>query len=319
MLAGSAPRRIASPSIQPLTGGHKKEEAIMPRVLITGSNSGIGRATAVHLGAHGYEVFAGMRSLDKAERLLEMAAAEKAAVHPVELDVNSDASVTQAVGEIISKAGPLDVMINNAGIGMNATVEDVDIEEAKQVFDTNFWGIIRCTQAVLPAMREQGSGHIVNISSIAGRIAALAQVIYSSSKWAVECLSESLAQEVAPFGIRVSLIEPGVTRTAILPKNVGHPTPTEYEAAYRRMLQFYAAGIAANVSAEEVARVVHEALENPSDELRHPCAWGGNELCEGRTRMSDAEWVDLARHEHDADYYTAFQKAFNLPIGPTSE
>ncbi|RPG09512.1 MAG: SDR family oxidoreductase, partial [Proteobacteria bacterium TMED72] len=281
----------------------------------TGADGG----TALHLAANGYEVFAGMRNLDKAERLLEMAAQAKATVHPIELDVNSDASVKKATGDILSDSGPLDVLVNNAGIGMNATVEDVDIEEAKLVFETNFWGIIRCTQAVLPAMREQKSGHVVNISSIAGRIAALAQVIYSSSKWAVECLSESLAQEVAPFGIRVSLIEPGVTRTAILPKNVGHPTPTAYEPAYRRMLQFYAAGIAANISAEEVAQVIHGALENDTDRLRYPCAWGGDELCEGRTRMSDAEWVELARHEEDADYYAAFKDLFKLAIGPEGE
>ena len=115
---------------------------------------------------------------------------------------------------------------------------------------------IRSYYAVLPAMRERGSGHIVNVSSIAGRIAALAQPIYASSKWAVECLSENLAQEVAPFGIRVSVIEPGVARTAILPKNVGHPEPTVYATAYRRMLQFYRKGIEAAVPAEAVAETL---------------------------------------------------------------
>ena len=291
----------------------------MQRVLITGSNSGIGRATAIHLGQHGYEVFAAMRDLDKAERLLELAAKENSRVHPTKLDVNDDTSVNKAVGELISDSGPIDVLINNAGIGMNATLEDVDIEEAKHVFDTNFWGIIRCTQAVLPAMREQESGHIVNISSVAGRIAALAQVIYSSSKWAVECLSESLAQEVAPFGLRVSIIEPGVTRTAILPKNVGHPTPTVYEPAYRRMLQFYASGIAANVRAEEVAEVIRGALEDTEAGLRYACAWGGEELCAGRAGISDEDWVELGRHQEDSDYYAAFKDLFKLRIGPDTE
>lgn len=291
----------------------------MKRVLITGSNSGIGRATAIHLGQHGYEVFAAMRNLDKAERLLELAAKEKSKVHPIKLDVNDDVSVNQAIGELISESGPIDVLINNAGVGMNATLEDVDIEEAKQVFDTNFWGIIRCTQAVLPAMREKRSGHIVNISSVAGRIAALAQVIYSSSKWAVECLSESLAQEVAPFGLRVSLIEPGVTRTAILPKNVGHPTPTVYEPAYRRMLQFYASGIAANVRAEKVAEVIHGALEDPKGRFRYACAWGGEELCAGRAGISDEDWIALGRHQEDSDYYAAFKHLFKLGIGPDTE
>ena len=288
----------------------------MKRVLITGSNSGIGRATAIHLAARGYQVFAGMRDVGKAKKLLEGAEAAGGEVHPLALDVNDDASVEQAMGEISSKAGGVDVLVNNAGIGYNAAVEDVDIAEAHAVMETNFWGVIRCTQAVLPGMREQGSGHVVNISSIAGRIAALGQVVYSASKWAVEALSENLAQEVAPFGIRVSIIEPGVTRTAILPKNVGHPEPTEYLAAYRRMLQFYAKGIHANTAADVVAEVILGALENPEPQLRYPCAWGGEELSEGRARLSDEEWVNLGRCKTDEEYYAAFRACFGLDIGP---
>ena len=291
----------------------------MQRVLITGANSGIGRATALHLAAKGYHVFAGMRSLEKAERLLEKASNLKTQVHPLKLDVNDETYVQKAISDINTATGGLDILINNAGVGMNATLEDVNIEEAKQVFDTNFWGIIRCTQAVLPAMRAQKSGHIVNVSSVTGRIAALAQTIYSASKWAVECLSESLAQEIAPFGLRVSIIEPGVTRTAILPKNIGHPTPTEYSAAYRRMLQFYAAGIAGNAQAEDVAEVIQHALEDPNPRLRYRCAWGGEELCAGRANMSDQDWVQLGTHTSDEAYYTDFKALFNLDISPDSE
>ena len=163
-------------------------------------------------------------------------------------------------------------------------------------------------------MRERGSGTIVNVSSIAGRIAALGQVVYSSSKWAVECLSENLAQEVAPFGVRVVVIEPGVTRTAILPKNVGHPEPTAYEPAYRRMLQFYLKGIEAAVPAEEVAQAIEEAIHDTSGRLRYACAWGGRELSAGRDRMSDEEWIDLGRAGDDAEYYAGFEKRFGLKL-----
>lgn len=291
----------------------------MERVLITGSNSGIGRATALGLAAHGYEVFAAMRNLDKAEKLLALASDQGIKLHPIELDVNDTTSVNKAVDEIQSTSGTVDILINNAGVGMNATLEDVNIEDGKAVFDTNFWGIIRCTQAILPAMREQGSGHIVNISSVAGRIAALGQLIYSASKWAVECLSENLAQEMAPFGVRVSVIEPGVTRTAILPKNVGHPTPTAYETVYARMLQFYAAGIGANVEAEEVAKVIVAALEDPDPKFRYTCAWGGEELCSGRSEMSDLDWVQLGAHQTDEEYYAAFKDLFGLKIGSLAE
>jgi len=128
----------------------------MKRVLITGSNSGIGRSTAILLAAQGYEVYAAMRDLDKATKLLDGAAAANTQVKPIVLDVNDDASVRDAVASIETDHGPLDILINNAGIALNAAVEDVDIEVGKGVFETNFRGNIRCTQAVLPAMREQG-------------------------------------------------------------------------------------------------------------------------------------------------------------------
>ncbi|MEO2169720.1 MAG: SDR family NAD(P)-dependent oxidoreductase, partial [bacterium] len=235
---------------------------------------------------------------------------------PVQLDVTDDESVRAAVGQIEADSGTLDILVNNAGVGMNAVVEDVDIPIGKATFDANFWGVVRCTQAVLPAMRAQGSGHIINISSVAGRIASLGQSIYSASKWAVESLSESLAQEGAPFGIRVSIIEPGVTRTAILPKNIGHPTPTAYTQAYQRMMQFYATGIMAGVRPEVVAETIHRAIEDPQAPLRHPCAWGSVELCEGRARISDKKWVELAAHASDDDYYADFERLFQLSIAP---
>ncbi len=208
----------------------------MPRVLITGANSGIGRAAAIRFAAAGHHVFAAMRNLGKAEKLLRLASDAGVELELLELDVADDDSVRRG----IEQAGRIDVLVNNAGIGWNATVEDIDVSAAKVVFETNFWGVIRCAQKVLPQMRERGDGTIINVSSIAGRVALLAQPVYASSKWALECLSENLAQEVAPFGIRVIVIEPGVTRTAILPKNLEYPTPTAYEPVYRRLLQFYA-------------------------------------------------------------------------------
>ena len=251
-----------------------------------------------------------MRDTGKAEKLLGLAAAGGLEVTPVALDVTDAASVRGAVESV----GPVDLLVNNAGIAWNATVEDVDIDRAKVVFETNYWGVIRCCQAVLPEMRERGAGHIINVSSVAGRIAALAQTIYSSSKWAVECLSENLAQEVAPFGIRVTVIEPGVARTAILPKNLDHPEPTAYEPQYRRMLQFYTKGIEANVPADEVADTIVAAIEDPNPRFRYACAWGGRELSEGRARMSDADWIALGAAKDDDTYYRDFQRLFGLDL-----
>jgi len=290
----------------------------MQRVLITGANSGIGRATAIALAARGYEVFAAMRDLTRGEKLLAGVRERGGVVHPLVLDVADDDSVSEAAARVAASGGPLDILINNAGVAHNACVEDVDIEAAKRVFEANYWGVIRCTQAFLPAMRERGSGQIVNISSVAGRIAAIGQVIYASSKWALECLSENLAQEVAPFGVRIILIEPGVTRTAILAKNMSVPEPTAYTDAYRRMLQFYARGIEANVQADAVAETILEALEDPARRLRYTCAWGGAEIDGGRRRLSDEAWVDLGRHADDADYHDAFERAFGLDIRPAA-
>jgi len=255
-----------------------------------------------------------MRDTQKAEKLLAMADSAGCEVEPITLDVQSADSVALAVGTIAGAAGGVDLLINNAGIGWNATTEDIDIDAAKVVFDTNYWGAIRCVQAVLPGMRERGAGHILNVSSIAGRIAALAQTVYSSSKWALECMSENLAQEVAPFGIRVSVMEPGVARTAILPKNVGAPENTVYQDAYRRMLQFYQKGIEANVSADHVADAILAAVEDESPRFRYTCAWGGVELSEGRARLSDEAWVELGAAKSDEDYYKAFAEAFGLEL-----
>ena len=287
----------------------------MQRVLITGANSGIGRAAAIRFAAAGHRVIAAMRDTGKAGKLLALASDAGVEVEPIELDVTDDDSVRSSM----ERAGRIDVLVNNAGIGWNATVEDIDVSAAKVVFETNFWGVIRCTQKALPQMRERGAGTIINVSSVAGRVALLAQPVYASSKWALECLSENLAQEVAPFGIRVIVIEPGVTRTAILPKNLDYPKPTAYEPAYQRLLQLYAKGIEANVAAEAVAETILQAFTDPEPRLRYTCAWGGAELPARRERMSDEEWVALGRAENDEAYYEEFQRLFGLDLRTSGE
>lgn len=285
-------------------------------VVVTGANSGIGRAAAVHLAAAGHTVYGTMRDLGKGDKLLAKASEAGATVHTVALDVSDDDSVSTGMAQILDDAGHVDVLVNNAGVGMNAVVEDVDIEEAKSVFDVNYFGIIRCTQAVLPSMRERRSGTIVNVSSIAGRLAALAQAIYASSKWAVECLSENLAQELAPWDIRVRMIEPGVTRTALLAKHTDLHEDSDYADAYRRMFAFYMAGIEAGVGADEVATVIAEAIDDQTDRLRYVCAYGGEELGAGRDGVSDADWVALGAAGSDEEYFQRFEDAFGLDIAP---
>ncbi len=155
----------------------------------------------------------------------------------------------------------------------------------------------------------------MNVTSITGRMAALAQSPYVASKWAFEGLSEGLAQELAPFGVRVVIIEPGVTKSAIFAKNIDAPNQSgAYEAAYRRMFQFYAAGMANATDPFEVGAVIHHAVTTDQPELRYPVSWGGTELIEGRAAMTDRQWVELADHTDDGEYYDAFKAAFGLEL-----
>ncbi|HWC67594.1 MAG TPA: SDR family oxidoreductase [Acidimicrobiales bacterium] len=285
--------------------------------VVTGANSGIGRATAIHLAQQGHRVFGTVRSVERAAKAVAMAEEAGVDVRLVELDVADDESVRRGFAEIVDDAGPVDVLVNNAGVGGNAVAEECPPALYLDVMNVNLCGAVRCTQLVLPAMRERASGAIVNITSIAGRIAALAQSPYVASKWALEGWSEALAQEVAPFGIRVAIIEPGVTKSAIFPKNVDAPNATgAYDSHYRRMFQFYAAGLAQATDPFEVARVIHDAVTTDSPRLRYPVSWGGTELTEGRRRISDEDWVELGAVADDDAYYDRFRELFDLDIAP---
>lgn len=290
-----------------------------PVTVVTGANSGIGRATAIHLAANGHRVFGTVRSLDKAGKLHEMAAKAGAEIELVVLDVADDDSVRIGMAEILERAGRVDNLVNNAGVGGNAVTEECPISLYADVMNVNFYGAVRCIQAVLPQMRARRSGCIVNISSVVGRVAAIAQQPYFASKWALEGMSEGLAQEVAPHGIRVAVIEPGVTKSAIFAKNVDAPNQTgAYDAAYRRMFQFYARGIAEATDPFEVGAVIQHAIETDQPRLRYPVSWCSAPMISGRQRTGDEAWVDLGAIESDDDYYDAFEMLFDVDIHPTA-
>ena len=284
-------------------------------VVITGANSGIGRATALLLASEGYKVFATMRSLDRGEKLRYLATELKLDIVEVELDVANDTSVREGFIEILGESERIDILINNAGIGSNAAIEDVDMLSAREVFEVNFWGAIRCTQAVLPSMRAHQRGHIVQISSIAGRVGLPGQPVYSASKWALEGLSENLAHDLSSHGIRVSIIEPGVTRTAILGKNSDVPDNPVYQDVYQRMFDMYAAGIAANVRPEAVADTILECLQSSTNQLRWPVAWGAEQMQNARFggSASDDDWVALGKLVDSSEkWFEQFTRIFDL-------
>jgi NAD(P)-dependent dehydrogenase (short-subunit alcohol dehydrogenase family) len=289
-----------------------------PVTVVTGANSGIGRAIAIHLAGQGHDVFGTVRATAKTDKVRAMADAAGVEINLVELDIADDDSVRAGFARILDTAGRVDHLVNNAGIGGNAVTEECPPSLYLDVFNVNVVGAARCVQAVLPQMRDRGSGSIVNVTSVTGRVAAIAQSPYFTSKFALEGFSEGLAQELAPFGVRVVIVEPGVTKSAIFAKNIDAPNSTgAYDAHYRRMFQFYAAGIAQATDPFEVAAVVHHAITTPEPQLRYAVSWGGRELIEGRARLDDADWVALGAVADDAEYYARFRDLFGLDIAPT--
>jgi NAD(P)-dependent dehydrogenase (short-subunit alcohol dehydrogenase family) len=204
--------------------------------VVTGSSTGIGQASAVTLARAGHTVYATMRNPESGgEELQVIAGNENLQFRFAALDVNSDESVRSAFAGILAEAGRIDVLVNNAGVSNMGAVEETPIDVFRAVMETNFFGALRCIQAVLRGMREQRAGCIINITSVAGRFSSAPQAPYSSSKFALEALSECLAQEMKPFGIHVAVVEPGVIATPIFGKVGQPPTETNYPQRRRSM------------------------------------------------------------------------------------
>jgi len=181
--------------------------------LVTGSSSGIGYETSLALARDGYHTFASMRDTSKGEKLKEIAKKENLSIEVIELDVDKEESILSAIKKIVMDSGRIDVLVNNAGYGQFGCTEDVSIEDFRKQFETNFFSIIRIIQEVAPIMRKQNSGIIVNISSVAGRMGLPGSPAYISTKFALEGLSECLRYELGMFGIKTTMIEPGVIKT----------------------------------------------------------------------------------------------------------
>jgi NAD(P)-dependent dehydrogenase (short-subunit alcohol dehydrogenase family) len=248
-----------------------------PVVLITGATDGLGRAAALLLAENGYRVFAAGRSAEKRLQLDAIARERKLPLETLELDVCHDVSVEQGVSTVLAKAGAIDVLINNAGVVYIATVEEMSMPDWRSQFETNFFGVIRVTQAVLPHMRERRKGRIVMMSSVAGLVTPPTYGPYSATKHAVEAVSNALRHELYPFGISTVLIEPGYIVTGI------QQAAAELSKAYtEKMTSGPYAGVygparrAANntraksgTSAEDCARIILRAVEAKSPKARY--------------------------------------------------
>ena len=285
----------------------------MAVVLVTGTSSGIGLATAVHFAREGHEVWAGVRSPATATELRETIERDRLAVRVLTLDVDDPASVQQGVGEVQAKSGRVDVLVNNAGMGGGGPIEDVPVDWAQSLFETNYFGVVRMVQAVLPGMRERRQGAIVNVSSIAGRLAIAGHGHYSAVKHALEALSEALAQEVQRFGIRVAIVEPGVVVTPIFSKARRFADPASpYFDHVRRLLLFYQKQMPNAAQPADAARVIYEAATTSQPRVRWLVGEDARLLVEGRRRMTDEEYVAGGREMSEEDYLASMQQRFGF-------
>ncbi len=238
-------------------------------VFITGATDGLGKAAALLLAERGYRVFAAGRSADKRAQLDALARAKKLPLETLELDVDIDASVNRAVADVLAKTGAVDVLINNAGVNFTATVEDLRMEDWRRQFETNFFGVLRVTQALLPHMRQRRRGRILMMSSVSGFLTPPTQGAYSSSKHALEGLSNALRLEMYPFGVEVILIEPGYIVTGIQQAAAELSKPywdkmktSPYASLYERFLSGVQVSRKKSKSTpEDCARVILRAIE----------------------------------------------------------
>ena len=284
----------------------------MASVLITGASMGIGMATALELARAGHRVYATMRSPEKAPQLGEIVMNERLPVSIHRLDVDSDASVAEAIGGIYLDGGEIEVLVNNAGLERVGTVEETPLQQFRECMETNYFGAIRCIQAVLPRMRERGSGWIVNVTSVSGRIVSAPMSPYAASKWAFEALSECLAQEVKPFNIRVAIVEPGIIDTRMA-RNIAAPEKPSTYSHGRRIAALVTQALAAGSGPSLIATKIREVIESGTWTLRHPAGPDAAPLLGWRAAMTDEQWVNFGALS-DEEWAARINRDFGMNV-----
>jgi NAD(P)-dependent dehydrogenase (short-subunit alcohol dehydrogenase family) len=287
----------------------------MTITLITGSSSGIGKATALYLASRGHKVYASMQNLDQRQELVEEAQERGVSLELLALDVDHESSVQSAFADVLQREGRIDICINNAGIASMAAIERSDEQMVRQMFETNFFGALRVIRTVLPAMRKQRSGTLVNISSAASQVALPCFGIYSSTKSALESASEALASEVYSYGIRVVLIEPGFVKTPIIRRGLETFQIDESSPYYDSERHTYAIFAKADQTGSDprvVAEAIEMAINDPERRVRYRITADAEIFVSGRKRMTDEEWIAMGRHGSDEDYFGEF--AVRFPI-----
>ena len=286
----------------------------MASVLITGTSKGIGLATALNLGRAGHKVYATMRNPSRDPELAERTAQEKLPIKISVMDVDSDGSVKSAIAQIHKDAGHIDVLVNNAGIERSGSIEELPVDDFRAVMETNYFGSLRCIQAVMPQMRQRKSGCIINVTSVAGRVANSPLAPYTASKFALEALSDALAQEMKTFNVRVAVVEPGIIDTPMA-RGLEEPAQPSPYCQKRRFAHLFAASLKTPASPTLVAEKIREIIESGTWQLRHPVGPDALPLLGWRNSMTDEQWVDLHAAD-DETWYRRMEHDLGMAIRP---
>jgi len=270
----------------------------MASVLITGTSRGIGLETALAFGRAGHRVHATMRNPSQSPTLAATAAREKLPITISTMDVDSDQSVSDAVAAIL-KHEPIDVLVNNAGVEGVGSVEEFPLAKFRAIMETNYFGALRCIQAVVPDMRNRQSGCIINVTSVAGRLCSPPLTSYCASKWALEALSEGLAGELKTFNVRVAIVEPGIIDTDMA-RRIGDPPPGSPYGQTARFSALFSNSLKNPVPASLVADKILEVATSKSWQLRHPVGPDAVPFLEWRNKMTDEEWIETQAGDDEA-------------------
>ena len=284
----------------------------MASVIVTGTSTGIGLATALTLGRAGHKVWATMRNPSRAPELGETAAQEKLPIKISVMDVDSDSSVKTGIANIQKEAGQIDALVNNAGIERNGSVEELPLSEFRAVMETNYFGAVRCIQAVVPQMRKRKSGCIINVSSVAGHVATSPLAPYTASKFALEALSEALAQEMKMFNVRVAIVEPGIIDTPMA-RGLEESSDSSPYPHKRRLAHLFESALQHPAPPSLVAEKIRYIIESGTWQLRYPVGPDAMAFLKWRESMNDEEWV--AFHSSDDEtWYKRMERDFGLTI-----
>ena len=284
----------------------------MFNIVITGASRGIGLATALELARAGHQVVATMRNPAASPELGAQAAKENLPIRIEPMDVDSDDSVKQAFSQILAKRS-VDVLVNNAGVERTGPIEETPLVDFRTCMETNYFGAIRCIQAVMRPMRERGSGAIINVTSVAGKISVSPMAPYGASKFALEALSEVLAQELRAFGVRVAILEPGIIDTRMA-RNIEGMEGSKVYPQVRRLAALFEGTMAAGAGQPQVvAQKVREIVESGTWQLRHPVGPDAEPFLGWRGSMNDEKWIHWSA-QSDADWLKAVKVDFGMDL-----